>query len=201
MTQHGKRVVLFGGTFDPPHVGHLLMAQLALEQSAASAVWFLPSPTPPHKNQEAVAEYLLRKEMVAALIYGFDGLVLTPLEEQLSPPYYTIDTVRACQDRYPDDHFVFLVGSDSLAQLPTWQDAEALTRSIEFLVAVRSGYPYHQALHQVQQRLPELRARVLEMPLLDVSSSFLRPRLLANRPTCGLIPDGVLEVWREWHER
>ncbi|RIV18889.1 nicotinate (nicotinamide) nucleotide adenylyltransferase [Alicyclobacillaceae bacterium I2511] len=201
MVQQDNRVILFGGTFDPPHVGHLLMAQLALEQSAATTVWFLPSPSPPHKRQERVTDYQIRKEMVAALIYGYDGLVLTPFEEQLDSPYYTVDTVHACQSQFPGHRFVFLIGSDSLIQLPTWKDTRTLTHSIEFLVAARSGYPYYKTLHQVQQALPGLRAKLLEMPLLDVSSSFLRPRLLAQKPTCGLVPDAVLEVWKKWHEQ
>jgi nicotinate-nucleotide adenylyltransferase len=190
-----KRIVLFGGTFDPPHVGHLTMAQLALEQSGANEVWFLPAPLPPHKHLETL-HLTLRKEMVRVLIAGYDRFHLCLIEEQLPKPSYTVDTIEAVRNRWPEYTFQFLIGSDSLAQLPTWHEAHRLSQSVEFLVASRTGFPFEQTYTKTKRQLPELQAIQLTMPLLDVSSTWLRDRLEARLPTCGLCPVEVASMWR-----
>lgn len=192
-----KTVVLFGGTFDPPHVGHLLMAHLALEQLHADGVWFLPAPAPPHKPTEPPLHYPLRVEMVKALIQDEPRFSLCTIEASMPKPSYTVDTVRACKRSYPELRFMFLIGTDSLAQLPTWHRADELTAEVEFLVATRSGHDYHEALGQVNPVLPHLRTEELEMPLVDVSSTWLRARRAADKPLCGLVPEQVVVLWRQ----
>lgn len=199
MAETGKHIVLFGGSFDPPHVGHLTMGQLALEQTGADAVWFLPAPQPPHK-QLATPSLGVRKAMVERLIEGFERFALCLIEEELPPPSYTVDTIAAVKARWPHHRFEFLIGADSLAQLPSWHEAERLTETIPFLVAGRSGFPYDVTLQQTKQRLSALQARQLSMPLLDVSSTWLRDRLEAGLPTCGLCPPEVAELWIEQNE-
>jgi nicotinate-nucleotide adenylyltransferase len=195
-----QRIVLFGGTFDPPHIGHLLMAQLALEQTRSDAVWFLPAPAPPHKLNEEHTPHETRVRLVQALVDGYEALKVCDIERSLPTPSYTVDTIEALRTMYPDHHFQFLCGSDSLASLPQWHRAIDLVRLIEFVVAVRTGYPFTETLTEVKRELPSLRATVLEMPIVDVSSTFLRERLRRNLPTCGLIPPGVMQVWLECRE-
>ncbi|WP_290585987.1 nicotinate (nicotinamide) nucleotide adenylyltransferase [Alicyclobacillus sp.] len=191
--------MLFGGTFDPPHVGHLTMAQLAFEQTGADEVWWLPAPAPPHKLDRDVDAYAGRVAMVEALIQGCPHMRLCEIEAELPRPSFTVDTVRALRGRYPGVAFSFLIGSDSLAGLPTWGRADELTKSIGFYVASRSGFPFDETYAAARRRLPALTAERLEMPLLDVSSTFLRDRLVRGLPTCGLIPGPVLEVWHTIH--
>lgn len=190
-------VVLFGGTFDPPHIGHLVMAQLAYEQSDADEVWVIPAPTPPHKLNEPHTPYVIRREMTRRLIEDTSGLFLRDVEVEGTRPSYTVDTVRMLQDLHPEVRFHFLIGSDSLRDLPTWYQSEELTERIDFLVATRAEAPFRETYAQVKQRLPKLRAVHLEMPLLDVSSSFIRTRLDKEQTLCGLVPERVLEVWRQ----
>jgi nicotinate-nucleotide adenylyltransferase len=192
-----KDIILFGGTFDPPHVGHLLMAQLALEQCEAEEIWFLPAPAPPHKQQERPLGHDVRLRMVELLIQGYEGMKVCDIESTLPRPSYTVDTVRACIERFPDCRFRFLLGSDSLASLPTWREADTLANLIEFIVAVRAGYPFAETLERIRRALPAVRATALEMPIVDVSSTFVRERLSAGRPVCGLVPPQVLDVWLE----
>lgn len=194
LNDQGKQVVLFGGTFDPPHIGHLTMAQLALEQTSADEVWFLPAPIPPHKHL-SVPHLSLRKQMVEQLIVGYERFHLCLIEEQLPKPSYTVDTVAAILRQWPNDRFQFLIGSDSLAQLPTWREADRLTRAISFLVAARTGYPFAQARHDALLSLPHLQAASLAMPLLDVSSTWLRERFTTGKPTCGLCPEAITNLW------
>jgi nicotinate-nucleotide adenylyltransferase len=190
-----SQVLLFGGTFDPPHLGHLTMAILALEQTMADEVWFLPAPSPPHKADIADDTFLWRKRMVEALVKGRKGLRVVDIESRLARPSFSVDTVRACQAWYPDITFRFLLGTDSLSQLPSWHGAHILTRLISFVVAGRSLHPFVKTLEEAKEALPDLRAEGIEMPLLDISSSWLRDRLDASLDVCGLTPPEVLQLW------
>lgn len=192
----GVQVLLFGGSFNPPHIGHLTMASLALEQIRANEVWWLPAPIPPHKSHDSeMRSFELRCKMVEILIQTHVGMRMMPLEAHLPRPSYTVDTIRACQSWFPEIEFQFLLGSDSLAQLPTWHGAEELSERISFVVATRTGYPFEAACHEVKQQLPNLRVRHVEMPLLDVASSWLRSRINQQYSTFGLIPEAVLDIW------
>jgi nicotinate-nucleotide adenylyltransferase len=190
---------LFGGTFDPPHVGHWLMAQLAYEQLSADQVWFLPAPVPPHKMEQAWSRHALRREMASALIGAELHMTVSDIEQSLPYPSYTVDTVRKCIEIYPDIEFTFLMGTDSLANLPQWHEAGVLTELIRFTVATRTGFPFESVYAKVKKELPALQAQELEMPIVDVSSTFLRQRLLRNQSTCGLIPVQVLDLWHRAH--
>ncbi|QQE77361.1 nicotinate (nicotinamide) nucleotide adenylyltransferase [Alicyclobacillus sp. SO9] len=190
-----SHVILFGGTFDPPHVGHLSMATLALEQSGADEVWFVPAWVPPHKDSTAV-DYDVRVNMVKTLVADNENFVVSSVERDLPEPSYTVDTVQTFQHKKPNTYFEFLIGSDSLAALSTWERAAQLTQAIDFLVAVRQGFPFHETYAAARRELPHLRARALEMPILDVSSTWLRDRTEQGLSLCGLVPERVLEVWR-----
>jgi nicotinate-nucleotide adenylyltransferase len=192
-----RRIVLFGGTFDPPHVGHLLMAQLAFEQYSCDAVWVMPSPTPPHKANQSVSPYETRRDMTRELLKGAEGLVLCDVEAERHEPSYTVDTVRILQEAYPDIEFQFLIGSDSLRDLPSWHGCDELSTRITFLVAARSEAPFTETYAQIKAVLPHLVALPLQMPMLDVSSSFIRQRLDEGKPVCGLVPDNVLAIWQK----
>lgn len=193
-----KRVLLFGGTFDPPHVGHLTMAQLALEQTGVDEVWFLPAPNPPHKQEIGDDTFGWRAAMVTALLEGRAGLRTMPIEEFLPRPSYTVDTVHACQSWYPDVEFSFLLGADSLEQLLTWHGVDELAKRVPFYVVARSGTSaLTQVVNILRESLPELRATAIEMPLLDVSSTWLRERLEAGADICGLISPAVLDLWHK----
>lgn len=190
------RVVLFGGTFDPPHIGHLLMAQLAHEETQAE-VWWLPAPVPPHKlDAPPATPYDVRVEMVRALVAGHSGMQVSTIEAELPKPSYTVDTVAALRQRHPGTSFLFLIGSDSLAALDTWHEAARLTEAVSFLVAVRSGYPFAATYERMRSKLPRLVAQPLEMPLIDVSSSWIRERAARGLPLCGVVPEAVVRIWR-----
>lgn len=172
------------------------MAQLALEQTNTDQVWMLPAPMPPHKMGEKHLEYAFRVEMTKALIQGYPRLSVSTIEASLEGPSYTVDTIVACRQQYPEYYFRFLLGSDSLADLPTWHEAQRLSREIEFVVAGRSSHMFEPTLLHTRRVLPDLQVEILEMPILDISSRWLRVRLEAGQPVCGLVPDRVLEIWQ-----
>jgi nicotinate-nucleotide adenylyltransferase len=193
---NGPSVLLFGGSFNPPHIGHLSMAALALEQTFASEVWWLPAPAPPHKTKRGdMHSFADRCAMVEALIQTHVGMRMMPLEAQLPTPSYTVDTIRACQSWFPDIEFQFLIGSDSLSQLPTWHGALELATMVSFVVATRTGFPFPEEYAHVKSQLPDLCAHQIQMPLLDVESSWLRLRMDKQLSTFGLVPETVLDIW------
>ncbi len=171
------------------------MAELAREQTGADQVWFMPAAVPPHKGRP-YQDFAWRTEMVAALIDGRDGLLVCAIEQELPPPSYTVDTVAELRRRHPEHSFWFLIGADSLQTLPTWHGAERLAGDIPFLVAPRAGYPTEELFQRVSRQLPGLRLRAIDMPIVDVSSTWLRQRLLAGKSACGLIPERVVRVWQ-----
>lgn len=185
-------VILFGGTFDPPHIGHLTMAQLAWEQTQAAAVWFLPAPDPPHKLHEQHLAYELRVRLVEACIETVDPhharFQVSTVEADLPVPSYTLATVRHCKEKFPDVNFQFLMGSDSLAQLATWHGAQRLTKEIRFLVAPRPQHPLPETLALAKRTLPYLDCAAIDMPALDLSSTWVRDRITQHLPMCGLVP-------------
>lgn len=191
-----KQILLFGGTFDPPHLGHLMMAELALEQIGVDEVWFLPAPLPPHKLTQAHRPYAQRVRMTEALIAGYRNMSVSTIEASLAVPSFTVDTVEACQRQYPEFDFRFLIGSDSLGDLPMWHRAHQLVGNVRFVVAVRSSHGIQETLANSLRALPKLQVQVIEMPLLDISSTWLRNRLHAGQSVCGLVPDRVLELWQ-----
>lgn len=193
-----RSVILFGGTFNPPHLGHLMMATFALEQADADEVWFVPSPDPPHKQGERHIPFHVRVDMVRHLLSTDEALrrhfLVSTLEDELLRPSYSVDTVKAYKERYPDVEFRFLIGLDSLFDLPTWHRASELVREIEFLVADRTGLAFDATLQQVKSALPALVAARVEMPLLEISSTWIRQRLHEGRSVCGLVPNEVLKL-------
>lgn len=175
------------------------MGQLALEQSAADEVWYIPAPVPPHKLNSVDNDYTVRVQMAEALIESHPRLVVCEIESTLPQPSYTVDTLRACRDSFPNTHFQFLLGSDSLAQLPGWHQAIELTHLVEFIVAVRAGFEYQMTMDEVSRVLPDIRAQAIEMPMVDVSSTFVRDRLQQKKTLCGLVPTRVMEIWKAHH--
>ncbi len=171
------------------------MAELAYEQVGADEVWFVPAPTPPHKLNEKIHTLRHRTRMVELLVKPYPRLKVMPIENQLPVPSYTIDTIRACRNWFPDTQFKFLIGGDSLGHLADWHEASKLVDMVEFLVAARTGYPYEETLDHVEKVLPGIQTTCIRMPVLDVSSTWIRERLQNGLPVCGLLPDSVLLLW------
>jgi len=189
MTNSAQRVGLFGGSFDPVHCGHLLVAQAACEELALSRLFFIPAAQSPFKPQEvpAPAEQRLR-----LLRLGLAGQTLYEIDEQelerggLS---FTIDTVRDYGRRFPQAQLCYLIGADHVATLPAWREAEELARLVELVVIPRPGQPSTPLP-------PPFRGRELTGFPLGVSSSQIRSRIKRGLSIQGLVPDAVAEAMR-----
>lgn len=183
---------LIGGTFDPIHIAHLVMAEQALEQCDLATVVFVPAARPPHKRGVPMAPFEDRLEMVRRAVRGNARLEVSDLESRREEVSYTVDTVRLVKHERPGERLCLIVGADSLAQLSAWKSPAELLSECEFAVAPRPGFPSRDAD-------PELggRVRFLDMPLLDVSSSDIRERVRLGRSVRYLVPPEVESYIRE----
>jgi nicotinate-nucleotide adenylyltransferase len=182
-----------GGTFDPIHIAHLIIAERALDQLGLDRVIFVPSARPPHKREDAVTSVEHRLEMVRLAIEGNERLELSDIEVRRPEPSYTIETVRQfARELGEDETLHFIMGADSLAQFFTWKDPQALLEACEFVVVPRPGVDFEESDPRIRER-----ARVLESPLMEVSSSDIRASVRAGRSIRYLVPDPVEVYIRE----
>ena len=136
-----KRIGLLGGTFDPIHLGHLRLARLAIEKQRLDRLYFVPALSPPHKKMREISDFPARAEMVRLAVAGEEKMDICLVEESLPPPSYTIKTLRHLATGCLAGHeLFFVIGSDSLFDLPTWQDYEEILATVHLLVAAREGY-------------------------------------------------------------
>lgn len=177
------KIGLLGGTFDPPHYGHLLVAQEALSQCSLDEVWFIPSAVPPHKLHKKITPDKIRIEMVKLAIGNEPGFSISLIEFERTGRSYTYDTITEIKKKYPHDHFFFIIGADMINDLPNWYKIEELIDLITFIGVQRPGYviqsPYQNEIIKI------------EIPQLEISSSMLRERFKIKENTKYLLPDEV----------
>jgi len=175
-------VGLLGGTFNPPHAGHVLAALEAMRRLKLSSVIFIPSASPPHKGSGGLAGAADRYNMVRLAIAGRRRLRASPVELMRPGPSFTYDTVKLMRRRYPGRDLYFIIGADLVHDIPTWHRYRDLVRAVRFAVVARPGFPLH-ALRGLGDRFSLLKIRGL-----SVSSRNLRGALRRGRGTRGLPP-------------
>ncbi len=190
-----RRIGILGGTFDPPHVGHLWLATLAADAIGLDRVLFMPAAQPPHKGGRLITKAADRVLMTRLAIASDDLLDLTLLEMHRSGPSYTIDSVDELLATYGTDAALYLLmAADSLVQIDTWREPDALLERIEWVVGPRPGtdLPDRTAL---EERFGAAASRIhlLKGPSLDVSSSEIRRRVAGGHAIRYLVPRGVEE--------
>lgn len=191
-----RRIGVYGGTFDPIHLGHLILAEQCREAGRLDEVWFVPSGRQPLKQDHAITDFDRRVEMIELAIAGQPAFRIEPIEKEMTGLTYTADMLALLHQRHPDDELFFLLGSDSLQDLHCWHDPHRVIASATLLVMLRAG---HATLTAEQLRaalsLPaqlELRLEfVPEPPLIDLASSDLRRRIAAGRSIRYLVPRSV----------
>lgn len=187
------RIGILGGTFNPPHVAHLICAQEAAAQLGLDTVTLLPAGRPPHKpvEDEPGAEH--RLAMCALAAAGDQRLMVSRMEIDRPGPSYTLDTLKALGER-GDQELTFIVGGDMAASLPDWHEPEAVLALARLAVAERAGARRERILRAVAG-LRGVRERLcfLDVPRVDISSSMVRARVGAGRPIRYLVCDAVAD--------
>ncbi len=184
---------LLGGAFDPPHYGHVALAEAGMRHFALERLLVIPTGVAPHKAIETDAE--TRCRLAAAAFSGRPGVQISRWELERGTPSYTIETTRWACERYGE--IVFLVGADQFASLDTWKDPEQVLEIARLGVATRPGYE-REELERLRQTLPDpSRAELFEIEPWPVSSTEIRDRVRRREPVDGLVPPGVAELIRE----
>jgi nicotinate-nucleotide adenylyltransferase len=184
------RVGLLGGTFNPPHVGHLVCATQALGQLDLDRVLLVPVHEPPHKGMEIEPGVAHRVELCRLAVEGEERLGVSLADADVPGPSFTVDTLRRLNERSPGDQLTFIVGGDMAHSLPNWREPEAILELAEVAVAEREGIRRNDIIDRLAG-LPVDRVRFFDMPRLDVSSSLVRRYVAAGRPVRHLVPEAV----------
>jgi nicotinate-nucleotide adenylyltransferase len=188
------RVGILGGTFNPPHLAHLVCASEAAAQLKLDRVLLTPVALPPHKDADRDPGAEERLELCRLAVRGDERLGVCDLEVVRGGPSYTVDTLRVLHARDPENQLTFILGGDIALGLPTWHEPEAVLELATLAVAERRG----AARTDVTERLEEAfggrpRIEFFDMPRIDVSSSEIRRRVADGRPIRYLVPDLVAD--------
>lgn len=180
-------LIVFGGSFNPPHIAHLAVAEAAADAVENSRVLWIPAATPPHKRGDVdLASAGHRLEMTRLATSGNDRFEVSDSEIKRGAVSFTVDTLRTLKEERPGSELALLVGGDSLAQFPSWREPEAILEMARLLVYRREGDSVDEVPAWIRDRVT-----VIDAPRLDLSSTELRARICAGRSMRYLVPDST----------
>lgn len=197
--QH-ERVGLFGGTFDPPHVGHLILAAEAKFQLELSRVLWTVTPEPPHKQDQTITSLEHRLAMVKLAIEDNPSFELSRVELDRPGPHYTVDTIKLLAEQNLGVEIVPIIGGDSLNDLPSWHEPQELLYAAHWVGVMRR--PGEEAdLRELEHELPGISSKVhyVEAPLLEIASREIRIRAVTGKPFRYYLPVSVYEYIEKHH--
>jgi nicotinate-nucleotide adenylyltransferase len=182
---------IFGGTFDPPHIGHLVVADQTLTQLGLDEVWFLPVGQPTHKDSNGVSPAHDRVEMSRLAIEDHSGFRLSLLDVERPAPHYSSVAIELLERQHPHNDWCFVMGADSLGDLPNWHRPHRLIELATLAVAGRPGA--RPDLSEIERDVPGVSRRVrwVQAPLVDLSSTDLRRMANAGASLRYLVPSSV----------
>jgi nicotinate-nucleotide adenylyltransferase len=195
-----ERVGLFGGTFDPPHVGHLILASEAKSQLELTRILWTVTPDPPHKQDQSITSLEHRLAMVRLAIEDDPSFELSDLELNRPGPHYTIDTIRLLAEQNPKAEIVPIIGGDSLNDLPTWHQPREILYAAHWVgVMRRPGEKTN--LEALERQLPGITSKVhyVDAPLLEIASREIRERAATGKPFRYYLPEPVYEYIEKHH--
>ncbi len=194
MQQSFRRIGILGGTFNPVHYGHLIMAETIRERFELDKVLFIPSGQPPHKTNDVLADAESRYEMVQRAVGSNRFFEASRIEIDREGYTYTIDTLNILKKEYGSETKIFfLIGSDVIPELKTWKEYSNVFKKCEFIACVRPGYDeetFKAALKQGQIS-EELKISMTKTPCIEISSSTIRERVRKGQTIKYLVPEKV----------
>ncbi|HZN90785.1 MAG TPA: nicotinate-nucleotide adenylyltransferase [Thermoleophilaceae bacterium] len=188
------RVGIFGGAFNPPHIGHLVCAQEALLQLQLDQVLFVPTGEPPHRDLEDDPGAEVRLEMVELAIAGDSRFAVSRAEIDRDGPSYTAETLAAMTEAEPDNELFLILGGDQAAALPDWHEPEQVLERATIAAVERVNWSRHAIAIKIARLRGSDAVRYLDMPLIQVSSSAVRRRARQGKPIRYFVPDEVMSL-------
>ena len=187
-----KRVGILGGTFDPIHVGHLMMAEAVRGEYHLDEILFIPAASPPHKQGQRITSAAHRYLMTVLATSSNPHFLVSDIEMKRPGPSYTIDTVYELRERFPKTEFYFIIGTDVIAEIATWDRVEELLTLCQFIAASRPGQePDLARLRRELGALGEVRIHPVTTPELEISSTDIRQRVQRGASIRYIVPDAV----------
>lgn len=176
------KIGLYFGSFNPVHIGHLIIASHVFEETSCGQIWFVVSPQNPLKKQSTLLNENHRKRLLDLAIEDDDRFRSTNIEFKLARPSFTIDTMIHLDEQYPEHQFFIIMGSDSFSNIKKWKNSDILLKNYDVVVYERPGFKT-EGHHK--------RVRVLQAPLLSISSTYVRSLVHSNKSIRYLVPDIV----------
>jgi nicotinate-nucleotide adenylyltransferase len=193
------RLGIFGGTFDPPHLGHLILAAESADQLALDKVLWVITADPPHKQAEEITPLSIRLEMLTAALDDDPRFEISRVDIERPGPQYAVDTVQILKELNPGSQLFYLLGGDSLHDLPKWYAPQRLLASVDAVGVMRRPGDLID-LGGLERSLPGLskRVRFVEAPLLEIASRDIRERIVAHRHHRYFLPETVYTLIEQY---
>ena len=188
-----KKIGLFGGTFDPPHKGHIALAKSTLLNFSLDKIIFIPAGNPPHKTQKRVSDKTHRFEMVKMAIKGEPNFSISDFDIKNERPNYSYLTIEHFKNEYPDDEIFFIVGADSYRDFPKWKNYPDILSLSTFIVLNRNDADLGEYFKKYCEIYPEHKALFSDDFSFALSSTELREKIKSGENCKNLLPDGVYE--------
>lgn len=185
-----KKIGIYSGSFNPIHHGHVMLANYLVEFSDLDELWFVVTPQNPLKKKEDLLDDDERLKMVQLAIGDDPRIHVSDIEMHLSTPSYTINTLTALSEQYPDSEFVFVCGMDSLQNLKNWREYQKILDNYELLVFPREGYDGGELINYPS-------VTVLKTPILEISSTFIRQCIKEGRDVRHFMPEKAFLYMKE----
>ena len=189
------RIGIFGGTFDPPHIGHLILASKACFTFQLDQVLWVVTSNPPHKQKQSITPVRYRMDMVTAALAAEPLFTLSWIDAERPAPQYVVDTMRILRERYPKEDLFYLMGGDSLHDLPTWQRPRQFLSYCTKLVVMRR--PADEVnMDELKEAIPGIIEKILfiSTPLIQIASHNIRESVKQSRPFRYYLPEAVYQI-------
>jgi nicotinate-nucleotide adenylyltransferase len=185
------KIGLFFGSFNPVHTGHLLIANYFVQFTHLDKIWFIVSPQNPFKANDTLLDERTRLDMLKLAINGDERFNASDFEFNLTRPSYTVNTLAELQKTYPNDTFIPIIGGDNLQSFHLWKDYETIIDNHEIYVYRRAGF------HENPLLANHPKIKIFEVPLLNISSTYIREMLQAEKSVKYLVPEKVEKYIKE----
>lgn len=182
---------IFSGSFNPVHTGHLILANYIAEFTEIEEVWFVVSPQNPLKTENQLSDEYIRFKMVEIALEKYTKLKASDFEFSMPRPSYTIDTLDALQEKYPEHTFTLIIGADNWSYFENWKEHDKILENYKLKVYPRLGYRISIA------KKIKTKVEALDSPVIEISSTFIRENIKAGRNVRPLLPDNVYDYIAE----